>query len=183
MGVSEETITGGKRYYGMEKNKPLLFPTINVNDSVTKSKFDNPYGCKHSLPDGIIHATDVMTNCDTSPDKIFQRLNPENELSIQNIILDVKHKKAKEVKNILSPIKGTRTITPVESDISGLEDEEEHSDAPAVEGDASLNEDVEEASVQFLSIAANLEEEEEDKKKVKIVRMGRVKRNTEVIII
>ena len=44
----------------MAKNKELLFPAINVNDSVTKSKFDNIYGCKHSLPDGIMRATDVM---------------------------------------------------------------------------------------------------------------------------
>merc|ERR1711937_438947 len=60
MGVSEETTTGVHRLYAMEKNKALLFPAINVNDSVTKSKFDNLYGCKHSLPDGIMRATDVM---------------------------------------------------------------------------------------------------------------------------
>merc|ERR1712060_391663 len=60
MGVSEETTTGVHRLYSMEKNKTLLFPAINVNDSVTKSKFDNLYGCKHSLPDGIMRATDVM---------------------------------------------------------------------------------------------------------------------------
>merc|ERR1712134_206634 len=60
MGVSEETTTGVHRLYSMEKSKSLLFPAINVNDSVTKSKFDNLYGCKHSLPDGIMRATDVM---------------------------------------------------------------------------------------------------------------------------
>mmetsp|Transcript_20452 Transcript_20452/g.69486 ORF Transcript_20452/g.69486 Transcript_20452/m.69486 type:complete len:499 (-) Transcript_20452:321-1817(-) len=60
MGVSEETTTGVHRLYQMEKNGELLFPAINVNDSVTKSKFDNLYGCKHSLPDGIYRATDVM---------------------------------------------------------------------------------------------------------------------------
>jgi len=59
-GVSEETTTGVHRLYAMEKAKSLLFPAINVNDSVTKSKFDNLYGCKHSLPDGIMRATDVM---------------------------------------------------------------------------------------------------------------------------
>eukprot|EP00814_Leptocylindrus_danicus_P003839 CAMPEP_0116020632 /NCGR_PEP_ID=MMETSP0321-20121206/9913_1 /TAXON_ID=163516 /ORGANISM="Leptocylindrus danicus var. danicus, Strain B650" /LENGTH=481 /DNA_ID=CAMNT_0003491361 /DNA_START=50 /DNA_END=1495 /DNA_ORIENTATION=- len=59
-GVSEETTTGVHRLYMMEKNNSLLFPAINVNDSVTKSKFDNLYGCKHSLPDGIMRATDVM---------------------------------------------------------------------------------------------------------------------------
>jgi len=59
-GVSEETTTGVHRLYQMEKNNTLLFPAINVNDSVTKSKFDNLYGCKHSLPDGIMRATDVM---------------------------------------------------------------------------------------------------------------------------
>jgi adenosylhomocysteinase len=59
-GVSEETTTGVHRLYQMEKNGALLFPAINVNDSVTKSKFDNLYGCKHSLPDGIMRATDVM---------------------------------------------------------------------------------------------------------------------------
>merc|ERR1712127_27204 len=60
VGVSEETTTGVKRLYEMQKAGELLFPAINVNDSVTKSKFDNLYGCKHSLPDGIMRATDVM---------------------------------------------------------------------------------------------------------------------------
>jgi adenosylhomocysteinase len=59
-GVSEETTTGVNRLYQMEKNGTLLFPAINVNDSVTKSKFDNVYGCRHSLPDGLMRATDVM---------------------------------------------------------------------------------------------------------------------------
>eukprot|EP00977_Amphora_coffeiformis_P024076 scaffold15034_cov181-Amphora_coffeaeformis.AAC.8 len=59
-GVSEETTTGVHRLYMMEKAGSLLFTAINVNDSVTKSKFDNLYGCKHSLPDGIMRATDVM---------------------------------------------------------------------------------------------------------------------------
>jgi adenosylhomocysteinase len=59
-GVSEETTTGVHRLYQMAKMKRLLFPAINVNDSVTKSKFDNVYGCRHSLPDGIMRATDVM---------------------------------------------------------------------------------------------------------------------------
>merc|ERR1712000_179799 len=60
VGVSEETTTGVHRLYEMSKNGTLLFPAINVNDSVTKSKFDNLYGCRHSLPDGIMRATDVM---------------------------------------------------------------------------------------------------------------------------
>jgi adenosylhomocysteinase len=60
IGVSEETTTGVHRLYQMAKNNRLLFPAINVNDSVTKSKFDNVYGCRHSLPDGIMRATDVM---------------------------------------------------------------------------------------------------------------------------
>merc|ERR1711937_433505 len=60
VGVSEETTTGVHRLYQMSKAGSLLFPAINVNDSVTKSKFDNLYGCKHSLPDGIMRATDVM---------------------------------------------------------------------------------------------------------------------------
>jgi adenosylhomocysteinase len=59
-GVSEETTTGVHRLYKMAKENALLFPAINVNDSVTKSKFDNIYGCRHSLPDGIMRATDVM---------------------------------------------------------------------------------------------------------------------------
>jgi adenosylhomocysteinase len=59
-GVSEETTTGVHRLYQMEKNGTLLFPAINVNDSVTKSKFDNVYGCRHSLPDGLMRASDVM---------------------------------------------------------------------------------------------------------------------------
>ena len=60
VGVSEETTTGVHRLYQMEKAGRLLFPAINVNDCVTKSKFDNVYGCRHSLPDGIMRATDVM---------------------------------------------------------------------------------------------------------------------------
>jgi adenosylhomocysteinase len=59
-GVSEETTTGVKRLYQMHKAGKLLFPAINVNDSVTKSKFDNIYGCRHSLIDGINRATDIM---------------------------------------------------------------------------------------------------------------------------
>ena len=59
-GVSEETTTGVHRLYEMMRSGTLLFPAINVNDSVTKSKFDNVYGCRHSLPDGLARATDVM---------------------------------------------------------------------------------------------------------------------------
>jgi adenosylhomocysteinase len=59
-GVSEETTTGVNRLYQMAKDGSLLFPAINVNDSVTKSKFDNVYGCRHSLPDGLMRASDVM---------------------------------------------------------------------------------------------------------------------------
>jgi len=60
IGVSEETTTGVHRLQQMMKEGKLLFPAINVNDSVTKSKFDNIYGCRHSLVDGIMRATDVM---------------------------------------------------------------------------------------------------------------------------
>jgi adenosylhomocysteinase len=60
IGVSEETTTGVHRLYQMMERKELLFPAINVNDSVTKSKFDNLYGCRESLADGIKRATDVM---------------------------------------------------------------------------------------------------------------------------
>jgi adenosylhomocysteinase len=59
-GVSEETTTGVHRLYQMAKNGELLFPAFNVNDSVTKSKFDNLYGCRESLADGIKRATDIM---------------------------------------------------------------------------------------------------------------------------
>ncbi len=59
-GVSEETTTGVHRLYQMLENKQLLFPAINVNDSVTKSKFDNLYGCRESLADGIKRGTDIM---------------------------------------------------------------------------------------------------------------------------
>jgi adenosylhomocysteinase len=59
-GVSEETTTGVHRLYHAEKSGTLLFPAINVNDAVTKSKFDNLYGCRHSLVDGLNRATDVM---------------------------------------------------------------------------------------------------------------------------
>ncbi|HEX8498383.1 MAG TPA: adenosylhomocysteinase, partial [Actinomycetales bacterium] len=60
LGVTEETTTGVMRLYEFHKAGQLLFPAINVNDSVTKSKFDNLYGCRHSLVDGINRATDVM---------------------------------------------------------------------------------------------------------------------------
>jgi len=60
VGVTEETTTGVHRLYQMQELGTLLFPAINVNDSVTKSKFDNLYGCRHSLVDGICRATDVM---------------------------------------------------------------------------------------------------------------------------
>ena len=59
-GVTEETTTGVHRLYQLQEQGKLLFPAINVNDSVTKSKFDNLYGCRHSLVDGICRATDVM---------------------------------------------------------------------------------------------------------------------------
>jgi adenosylhomocysteinase len=60
IGVSEETTTGVHRLYEMERDRTLLFPAINVNDAVTKSKFDNKYGCRHSLIDGINRATDTL---------------------------------------------------------------------------------------------------------------------------
>jgi len=60
LGVTEETTTGVHRLYQMQEKGELLFPAMNVNDSVTKSKFDNIYGCRHSLVDGIMRATDVM---------------------------------------------------------------------------------------------------------------------------
>ena len=59
-GVTEETTTGVHRLYEFHKRGELLFPAINVNDSVTKSKFDNKYGIRHSLPDGLNRATDVL---------------------------------------------------------------------------------------------------------------------------
>ena len=60
VGVSEETTTGVHRLYQMQLNGSLLFPAINVNNYVSKRKFDNLYGCRHSLPDGLMRATDVM---------------------------------------------------------------------------------------------------------------------------
>jgi len=65
-GVSEETTTGVHRLYKMMEEKKLLFPAINVNDSVTKSKFDNIYGCRHSLTDGIKRALDVLMSGKTA---------------------------------------------------------------------------------------------------------------------
>jgi len=65
-GVSEETTTGVHRLYQMLENNELLFPAINVNDSVTKSKFDNVYGCRHSLTDGIKRAVDVLLSGKTA---------------------------------------------------------------------------------------------------------------------
>ena len=60
-GVSEETTTGVNRLKQIAAAGKLLFPAINVNDSVTKTKFDNIYGCKHSLPDAIKRATDILS--------------------------------------------------------------------------------------------------------------------------
>jgi len=60
VGISEETTTGVLRLYDWARKRELLFPAINVNDSVTKSKFDNIYGCRHSVIDGLMRATDVM---------------------------------------------------------------------------------------------------------------------------
>ncbi len=60
IGVSEETTTGVHRLEQMAERGELLIKAINVNDCVTKQKFDNVYGCKHSLPDGLMRATDVM---------------------------------------------------------------------------------------------------------------------------
>jgi adenosylhomocysteinase len=65
-GVSEETTTGVHRLYQMQERGELLVPAINVNDSVTKSKFDNVYGCRHSLADGIKRATDVLLSGKTA---------------------------------------------------------------------------------------------------------------------
>ena len=65
-GVSEETTTGVHRLYQMLEEKKLLFPAMNVNDSVTKSKFDNIYGCRHSLTDGIKRAMDVLISGKTA---------------------------------------------------------------------------------------------------------------------
>jgi adenosylhomocysteinase len=59
-GVTEETTTGVHRLYQLAEAGELLFPAINVNDSVTKSKFDNKYGCRHSVVDGLNRATDVL---------------------------------------------------------------------------------------------------------------------------
>src|SRR5690606_12525536 len=65
-GVSEETTTGVHRLYKLAERGELPFPAINVNDSVTKSKFDNTYGCRHSLIDGLNRATDVMLSGKTA---------------------------------------------------------------------------------------------------------------------
>merc|ERR1719198_2092229 len=67
MGVSEETTTGVHRLYNMSNKGELLFPAINVNDSVTKSKFDNLYGCKHSLPDPICALQAAMEGFPVQP--------------------------------------------------------------------------------------------------------------------
>src|SRR5699024_1514490 len=67
-GVSEETTTGVHKLYEMVKTGDLLFPAINVNDSVTKSKFDNVYGCRHSLAEGINRETQVLIAV-TGPDR------------------------------------------------------------------------------------------------------------------
>ena len=73
-GVSEETTTGVHRLYEMVERNELQFPAYNVNDSVTKSKFDNLYGCRHSLIDGLNRATDVMLGGKLA-------LSPDTEMS------------------------------------------------------------------------------------------------------
>src|SRR3978361_1893478 len=70
-GVSEETTTGVHRLYDMQKAGTLLWPAINVNDSVTKSKFDNLYGCPEALGDGIRRGTDGMMSGDTARGRGF----------------------------------------------------------------------------------------------------------------
>merc|ERR1712182_168887 len=72
-GVSEETTTGVARLKKMAAKGELLFPAINVNDCVTKSKFDNVYGCRHSLTDGIMRATDVMLGGKRSRPRLRRR--------------------------------------------------------------------------------------------------------------
>merc|ERR1712194_646223 len=79
-GVSEETTTGVHRLKEMAAKGELLFPASNVNDCVTKSKFDNVYGCRHSLPDGIMRATDVMIGGKTALICGYGAARPREEL-------------------------------------------------------------------------------------------------------
>jgi adenosylhomocysteinase len=83
-GVSEETTTGVHRLYQMEKDGKLLFPAINVNDSVTKSKFDNLYGCRESLVDGIRRGTDVMMSGKTAMVAGFGDVGKGSAASLRN---------------------------------------------------------------------------------------------------
>ncbi|MGC1667734.1 MAG: adenosylhomocysteinase [Pseudolabrys sp.] len=82
-GVSEETTTGVHRLYDMEKAGKLLFPAINVNDSVTKSKFDNLYGCRESLVDGIRRGTDVMMSVNVAMVAGFGDVGKGSEASLR----------------------------------------------------------------------------------------------------
>ncbi len=83
-GVTEETTTGVHRLYQMEKEGKLLFPAINVNDSVTKSKFDNLYGCRESLVDGIRRGTDVMMSGKTAMVAGFGDVGKGSAASLRN---------------------------------------------------------------------------------------------------
>jgi adenosylhomocysteinase len=83
-GVTEETTTGVKRLYQMAKEGRLLFPAINVNDSVTKSKFDNLYGCRESLVDGIRRGTDVMMSGKTAMVAGFGDVGKGSAASLRN---------------------------------------------------------------------------------------------------
>jgi adenosylhomocysteinase len=83
-GVTEETTTGVKRLYQMQKDGKLLFPAFNVNDSVTKSKFDNLYGCRESLVDGIRRGTDVMMSGKTAMVAGFGDVGKGSAASLRN---------------------------------------------------------------------------------------------------
>src|SRR5207247_2496732 len=104
-GVSEETTTGVHRLYKMHQENRLLVPAINVNDSVTKSKFDNLYGCRHSLVDGLNRALDVML------DRKSTRLNSSHEWMSYAVFCLKKKKKKKTITNTYQR-KNTNTYAP-----------------------------------------------------------------------
>jgi adenosylhomocysteinase len=116
-GVSEETTTGVKRLYQMAKEGTLLFPAINVNDSVTKSKFDNIYGCRHSLVDGINRASDVMLGGKTAVVLGFGEVGKGCAQSLRGqgcrvIVTEIDPKAWSTGRTCSSPPPATRTSSP-----------------------------------------------------------------------
>src|SRR5262249_4268551 len=110
-GVSEETTTGVHRLYEMEKKGTLLFPAINVNDSVTKSKFDNLYGCRESLVDGIRRGTDVMMSGKTAMVAGFGDVGKGSAASLRQAGCRVMVSEVDPISALQAPMAGYDSVT------------------------------------------------------------------------